>query len=141
MLSVQSSLFYSVFFLMIRRPPRSTRTDTLFPYTTLFRSVAGRGEILAGGAVEPERIDPRHPVALSRHRPPDRRHRTLLHQPQPPARRRNPRDSLSFAGPATGRRWMRWGNPGFVLDCLALLMDGRIVSTCHGAKPRDPGVE
>src|SRR3546814_5014863 len=28
-------LFY---FLMIRRPPRSTRTDTLFPYTTLFRS-------------------------------------------------------------------------------------------------------
>src|SRR3546814_12547972 len=30
-------LFY-FFFLMIRRPPRSTRTDTLFPYTTLFRS-------------------------------------------------------------------------------------------------------
>src|SRR3546814_10399059 len=29
-----------VFFLMIRRPPRSTRTDTLFPYTTLFRSLA-----------------------------------------------------------------------------------------------------
>src|SRR3546814_4126147 len=28
------------FFLMIRRPPRSTRTDTLFPYTTLFRSMA-----------------------------------------------------------------------------------------------------
>src|SRR3546814_3276077 len=26
---------------MIRRPPRSTRTDTLFPYTTLFRSIAG----------------------------------------------------------------------------------------------------
>src|SRR3546814_14675553 len=32
---------YNVFcFLMIRRPPRSTRTDTLFPYTTLFRSFA-----------------------------------------------------------------------------------------------------
>src|SRR3546814_11479034 len=28
-----------IFFLMIRPPPRSTRTDTLFPYTTLFRSV------------------------------------------------------------------------------------------------------
>src|SRR3546814_3485853 len=28
----------SLFFLMLRRPPRSTRTDTLFPYTTLFRS-------------------------------------------------------------------------------------------------------
>src|SRR3546814_4715072 len=30
--------FSFIFFLMIRRPPRSTRTDTLFPYTTLFRS-------------------------------------------------------------------------------------------------------
>src|SRR3546814_2826083 len=29
---------FSVFFLIIRRPPRSTRTDPLFPYTTLFRS-------------------------------------------------------------------------------------------------------
>src|SRR6056297_3832162 len=29
---------FGFFFLMIRRPPRSTRTDTLFPYTTLFRS-------------------------------------------------------------------------------------------------------
>src|SRR3546814_10733706 len=29
---------YYLFFLMIRRPPRSTRTDTLVPYTTLFRS-------------------------------------------------------------------------------------------------------
>src|SRR3546814_9818509 len=28
---------------MIRRPPRSTRTDTLFPYTTLFRSIARSG--------------------------------------------------------------------------------------------------
>src|SRR3546814_13487378 len=32
------SPIYLFFFLMIRRPPRSTRTDTLFPYTTLFRS-------------------------------------------------------------------------------------------------------
>src|SRR3546814_18580310 len=38
------SLALSFFFLMIRRPPRSTRTDTLFPYTTLFRSPA----LLAG---------------------------------------------------------------------------------------------
>src|SRR3546814_2155163 len=34
---------FSFFFLMIRRPPRSTRTDTLFPYTTLFRSGAAAG--------------------------------------------------------------------------------------------------
>src|SRR3546814_4553549 len=31
-------VLFLCFFLMIRRPPRSTRTDTLFPYTTLFRS-------------------------------------------------------------------------------------------------------
>src|SRR3546814_18422112 len=34
--------FFVFFFLMIRRPPRSTRTDTLFPYTTLFRSIECR---------------------------------------------------------------------------------------------------
>src|SRR3546814_1070412 len=33
---------WQFFCLMIRRPPRSTLTDTLFPYTTLFRSRAGR---------------------------------------------------------------------------------------------------
>src|SRR3546814_3483076 len=36
-----SHLSVFIFFLMIRRPPRSTRTDTLFPYTTLFRSHHG----------------------------------------------------------------------------------------------------
>src|SRR3546814_19465607 len=41
------------FFLMIRRPPRSTRTDTLFPYTTLFRSVP-RGPL----PDEPHRVHP-----------------------------------------------------------------------------------
>src|SRR3546814_11202548 len=39
------SLFYAFFFLMIRRPPRSTRTDTLFPYTTLFRSQSGQDNV------------------------------------------------------------------------------------------------
>src|SRR3546814_12061616 len=39
------------FLLMIRRPPRSTRTDTLFPYTTLFRSPmpAARRKMLLSG--------------------------------------------------------------------------------------------
>src|SRR3546814_14970672 len=36
---------------MIRRPPRSTRTDTLFPYTTLFRSEPGRGNAVGSGQV------------------------------------------------------------------------------------------
>src|SRR3546814_15993817 len=44
---------------MIRRPPRSTRTDTLFPYTTLFRSVGHCGECHSPrnllGAVEDDR--------------------------------------------------------------------------------------
>src|SRR3546814_1063015 len=35
-------MFLCVFFLMIRPPPRSTRTDTRFPYTTLFRSACRR---------------------------------------------------------------------------------------------------
>src|SRR3546814_15482360 len=52
-------VFICVFFLMRRRPPRSTRTDTLFPYTTLFRSTrdaastppARRSRTGAGGRV------------------------------------------------------------------------------------------
>src|SRR3546814_6800696 len=43
-------LYVLFFFLMIRRPPRSTRTDTLFPYTTLFRSPTGALTL----AIEPE---------------------------------------------------------------------------------------
>src|SRR3546814_14865567 len=38
---------------MVRRPPRSTRTDTLFPYTTLFRSDRGRGD---GGRAAAQRV-------------------------------------------------------------------------------------
>src|SRR3546814_20405546 len=36
---------------MIRRPPRSTRTDTLFPYTTLFRSFLARAIVLRCGSI------------------------------------------------------------------------------------------
>src|SRR3546814_1079413 len=64
-------LFLLVFFLMIRRPPRSTRTDTLFPYTTLFRSRLGLAR----------RSGQRHQPEIQRPRWPD------LHRP---ARRRRP---------------------------------------------------
>src|SRR3546814_18667190 len=47
-----SSLSCFFYFLMIRRPPRSTRTDTLFPYTTLFRSRA-QGAAAAGPRAHP----------------------------------------------------------------------------------------
>src|SRR3546814_20245332 len=54
--------FFSVFVLMIRRPPRSTRTDTLFPYTTLFRSARVAGGVAVGlrpAARAAPRADPR----------------------------------------------------------------------------------
>src|SRR3546814_15966914 len=58
-----------VFFLIIRRPPRSTRTDTLFPYTTLFRSLAVE---CGGGLIQnqdrrifQERARNRQPLPLS----------------------------------------------------------------------------
>src|SRR3546814_2292005 len=41
---------------MIRRPPRSTRTDTLFPYTTLFRSAEKRADIGGDEARESEGV-------------------------------------------------------------------------------------
>src|SRR3546814_15994074 len=55
-------VFVIFFFLMIRRPPRSTRTDTLFPYTTLFRSRPRRD---AGGAAAPEAGGRGRPARLS----------------------------------------------------------------------------
>src|SRR3546814_16885097 len=55
---------------MIRRPPRSTRTDTLFPYTTLFRSRA-RGRFVECAAI----ADPdREAELLARLHPRDHRH-------------------------------------------------------------------
>src|SRR3546814_1186660 len=44
-------LYVCIFFLMRRRPPRSTRTDTRFPYTTLFRSEADLVERAVGDLV------------------------------------------------------------------------------------------
>src|SRR3546814_10527548 len=49
-------MYLVVFFLMIRRPPRSTRTDTLFPYTTLFRSVS-EIDLKLGSLFAPRRKD------------------------------------------------------------------------------------
>src|SRR3546814_18512375 len=49
---MQVTAIVSVVFLMIRRPPRSKRTDTLFPYTTLFRSGLSMLVERAGFAVD-----------------------------------------------------------------------------------------
>src|SRR3546814_5525472 len=55
MVLVSYIVVWELFFLMIRRPPRSTRTDTLFPYTTLFRSRV-RTNLLIGAWIVPARI-------------------------------------------------------------------------------------
>src|SRR3546814_4903820 len=70
------------FFLMIRRPPRSTRTDTLFPYTTLFRSPA-RVRRAAAGA-DPRPGGPaRHAHGVARHeRQPSCCRQPARHPPQ-----------------------------------------------------------
>src|SRR3546814_20049698 len=50
---------------MIRRPPRSTRTDTLFPYTTLFRSEPDVADL--GGEHPPEVLSHEEPLDLALH--------------------------------------------------------------------------
>src|SRR3546814_18780338 len=66
-----------LFFLMIRRPPRSTRTDTPFPYTTLFRSARHRYRPRPRLRADPRasRFDPARIGAATEHPlHPDRRH-------------------------------------------------------------------
>src|SRR3546814_4133722 len=65
---------------MIRRPPRSTRTDTLFPYTTLFRSAFVRGRNLAAALVDHRLDGEDHALAQlqARSRPSEIQHLRLL---------------------------------------------------------------
>src|SRR3546814_18591283 len=92
------------FFLMIRRPPRSTRTDTLFPYTTLFRSPhdgghpRGRSRCLEQLEGDPAArpLFPRGRGTVGR-----RQHRAAADTPRTPPRRSAPRP------PRLGRRALR----------------------------------
>src|SRR5438105_5873218 len=70
-ISTSSTLFMFFFFLMIRRPPRST----LFPYTTLFRSVCHASSDDADEIrVQPDRVDDvKHEKDQAEHRGPDRK--------------------------------------------------------------------
>src|SRR3546814_12612012 len=63
---------------MIRRPPRSTRTDTLLPYTTLFRSVRDDAALHAARRVDAELVDGVETVALRVHEVDQRHHRVGL---------------------------------------------------------------
>src|SRR3546814_3710974 len=64
---------------MIRRPPRSTRTDTLFPYTTLFRSTA-RAWLAAGARRRVPRLRAAVPGPVRAR--PRTRHRLPVRQPE-----------------------------------------------------------
>src|SRR3546814_7705406 len=78
-----------LFFLMIRRPPRSTRTDTLFPYTTLFRSALSRARRARDEPAQPDAwwqgLRQRFRQAHARRRPVRATHpHTLRQGPRPP---------------------------------------------------------
>src|SRR3546814_3802183 len=66
--------FVMLFCLIVRQPPRSTRTDTRFPYTTLFRAVAARDAISARAATRSQRRAHRTAPGAARaaHSPPER---------------------------------------------------------------------
>src|SRR3546814_21027212 len=73
-----------LFFLKIRRPPRSTRTDTLFPYTTLFRSA-----VVGGTPTKSEAVFGGTPA---------RREAAITHRSSPcRRRRRSPRRAHRYA--------------------------------------------
>src|SRR3546814_19181696 len=61
-------MFFIIFFLMIRRTPRSTRTDTLFPYTTLFRSVTELSKMRAFTELWDELCRERYGIAEEKYR-------------------------------------------------------------------------
>src|SRR3546814_632303 len=61
---MNGSYWLIVFFLMIRRPPRSTLTDTLFPYTTLFRSHSPKGQTIADAIITSYKKWERKPADL-----------------------------------------------------------------------------
>src|SRR3546814_16317869 len=86
-----------VFFLMIRRPPRSTRTDTLFPYTTLFRSERPRARDPAR-----KRASEVPPAAARAHRISRRARRA----------RRSQRRGVSAARRRTGTACRAYRRPG-----------------------------
>src|SRR3546814_14471901 len=96
----------SFFFLMIRRPPRSTRTDPLFPYTTLFRSAprrsasGGSGAVVRSGAGSRHRRFPGEPPRLGDADPGAR-----MMLPAPPA---TP-ETAKFAAAAREGRFLKIG--------------------------------
>src|SRR3546814_13414435 len=110
---------YAVFFLKIRRPPRSTRTDTLFPYTTLCRS----GRAAAGGP--PLLAPPEDPADAARrqpHRPGIRGQADCRQRETADRRRAGARQSGCGAGVLGGgiRRVLHQGSASFETPVRAI---------------------
>src|SRR3546814_16387867 len=95
---------------MIRRPPRSTRTDTLFPYTTLFRSAAP-GSVVGGGeaAAGHDGDDVEGAVAQGIERP----HEPAIEKPQRhhPDRRRDDGEEPAHLGVGVARAQVAAADP------------------------------
>src|SRR3546814_13323949 len=105
---------------MIRRPPRSTRTDTLFPYTTLFRSEGDEGYAAAvgvtGGPMRSRLLTADARAALQGHRAEDRYIQAMRNAPA--------RDPLDRAHYAAMQIWL----PGDILtktDRMSMAEIGR----------------
>src|SRR3546814_17599138 len=90
--TVISGLF---FFLIIRRPPRSTRTDTLCPYTTLFRSEADPAD-----APEPESAPAEEASAVTKAKP---SRKSAAAKPKKPASKAKAAAAGSTEGERIGR--------------------------------------
>src|SRR3546814_14164596 len=107
---------------MIRRPPRSTRTDTLFPYTTLFRSLLDISRLDAG-ALTPQWQS----VSL------DALMASVAEQYQPLAQARNLAFRVHRCGLAVhaDRRLLRRVIQNFVANALRYKPQGRVVLGCR----------
>src|SRR3546814_6115038 len=95
---------------MTRRPPRSTRTDTLFPYTTLFRSNRQPDRLLGGPTHAPDR----HPARAGRH---PRADPALLpgREPDPDQHRGTGRHAAGLCDQPVADAALRTGAPARVL--------------------------
>src|SRR3546814_3055484 len=120
------------FFLMIRRPPRSTRTDTLFPYTTLFRSARRQDQQPGADArelfPEPLRLDLR---GHRRTREPD----SLPRPARPVGHARSPVSARARLMEEVDWRELAFNPPfnrGSAMRELGISIDGVVVVTVIG---------
>src|SRR3546814_20767058 len=107
---------------MIRRPPRSTRTDTLFPYTTLFRSASQVAKVLLSRQQHTFKL--RQPQAFS-----PQQHQQLIDQVSRLA------PQFVFAAGNAGERRPPALLANLLRDALAALLDRRAGVTAPGSHP------